>query len=81
MHILVDGVPVAAVPGQSVAVALMVAGIGALRTSPLQAAPRGAFCLSGVCQECVIRIDGVATPACEVLVRDGLAVALGRTDA
>ena len=73
--------PVAAVPGQSLVVALMVAGIGALRTNPLHGAPRGAFCLSGVCQECVIRIEGVATPACQVLVRDKLVIALGRTDA
>ncbi len=81
MHILVDGVPVAAVLGQSVAVALMVAGIAALRTSPKEGAPRGAFCLSGVCQECVVRISGIATPACQVPVRDGLAVTLGRVDA
>ena len=75
---MVDGVPVPAVAGQSVAVALMAAGIMALRTSPLRGAPRGAFCLAGICQECVVRIDGVATPACLVPVRDGLAVALGR---
>ena len=77
MHITVDGAPVAALPGQSVAVALMVAGITMLRSSPQAGAPRGAFCLSGVCQECLVRIDGFATLACQMPVRDGLAVALG----
>ena len=81
MHILVDDVPVPAVAGQSVAVAMMAAGILALRASPVDAAPRGAFCLMGICQDCVVRIDGVAAPACQVPVRDGLAVTLGRTGA
>ena len=81
MHIWVDGAPVAAVPGQSVAVALLAAGIATLRTSPVAGGPRGAFCLTGVCQECVLPIDGVAAPACQVPVRDGLVVVLGRAGA
>lgn len=81
MHILVDGVPVPAVAGQSVASALMTAGIFALRRSPRENAPRGAFCLMGVCQECVLEIEGVAMPACQVPVRPALAVTLGLADA
>lgn len=78
MHILVDGVPVPAHPGQSVAAALLAAGIVRLRSSPRDGTPRGAFCLMGVCQECVLQIDGATAPACQVAVRTGLAVALGR---
>lgn len=81
MQILVDGVPVEATPGQSVAAALMAAGILRLRSSPRQNAPRGAFCLMGVCQECVLHFDGIALPACQVPVRPGLSVVLDRADA
>lgn len=78
MHVLVDGVPIPATPGQSVAAALMAAGLVWLRSSPRQNAPRGAFCLMGVCQECVLRIDGIALPACQVPVRPDLAIELDR---
>ena len=76
MHIMVDGTAVAAVPGQSVASALMAAGVLLLRRSRRDGAPRGAFCLSGVCQECIVRIDDAAVLACQVPVRPALAVAL-----
>lgn len=76
MHLVVDGSPVPASPGQSVAAALLAAGILWLRCSPRTQAPRGAFCLMGTCQECVLRIDGLARPACQVAAQDGMAVAL-----
>ena len=79
MRIIVDGVPVAAVPGQSVAAALMAAGMLHLRDSPRDGAPRGAFCLMGICQECVVVIDGTTAAACQVPVRDAIAVTLDRT--
>ena len=78
MHILVDGTPVPAFAGQSVATALLTAGVTWLRSSPRRSAPRGAFCLTGVCQECVLWIDGVPAPACQVPVRPALTVELGR---
>ncbi len=66
----------AAVPGQSVAVALMAAGVTTLRSSLVERAPRGAFCLTGVCQECVVRIGAGSALACQTPVRDGMAVGL-----
>lgn len=77
MFIVVNGARVDAAPGQSVAAALLAAGILHLRDSPRAGAPRGAFCLIGVCQECVLQIDGAAVPACQVPVRSGMAVSLG----
>ena len=73
----VDGNPVQAFAGESVAAALMAAGIRNLRPSPKAATPRGAFCFMGVCQECVVRIDGRVVPSCLEPVRDGLDVSLG----
>lgn len=69
-----DGRHVTARPGQSVAMALWDAGVRALRESPRDAAPRGVFCAIGICQECVVLIDGVRRPACTTLVRPGLNV-------
>ncbi len=77
MIILVDGLAVAAVPGQSVAVALLSAGVVHLRDSPREGAPRGAFCRMGTCQECALEIDGVVALACQAPVRAGLRVTLG----
>jgi predicted molibdopterin-dependent oxidoreductase YjgC len=75
--IVVDGRAVRAQAGQSLAAALLAAGIVALRESPRAGDPRGAFCFMGVCQECVVRVDGRAAQACLVRVSDGLAVSLG----
>lgn len=76
--ISVDGAPVAARAGQSVAVALAMVGLRTLRHAPRDGAPRGAFCLMGVCQECVCTIDGVWREACRVPVRHGMTVVTGR---
>ena len=69
-----DGRPVTARAGQTVAIALWDTGIRALRTSPIDRAPRGMFCAIGICQECVVLIDGVRRPSCTTLVRAGLRV-------
>ena len=62
--------------GQPVAIALLVAGQRALRLDTRQGGMRGAFCLMGVCQECVVLIDGRRVEACRELVREGLIVKL-----
>lgn len=77
VRIQVDGRLVEAYEGETVAAALLAAGMVALRRSPRTGAPRGAFCMMGVCQECVVSIDGVPGPSCRVSVREGLDVALG----
>lgn len=77
--ITVDGRPLACCAGETVATALLAAGFRRLRASPRAAAPRGAFCMVGVCQECAIRIDDRIQQACLVRVRRGLRVELGPT--
>jgi predicted molibdopterin-dependent oxidoreductase YjgC len=73
---VVDGMAVAAHRGETLAAALMAAGLLRLRHSPRDFAPRGAFCFMGVCQECVVRVDGVLRQSCQVAAEDGLAVVL-----
>jgi predicted molibdopterin-dependent oxidoreductase YjgC len=73
---MVDGQAMTAPAGISVAAALIAAGHIVLRRSPTADAPRGAFCLMGVCQECTVIIDGRAERACMTPVREGLTITL-----
>jgi predicted molibdopterin-dependent oxidoreductase YjgC len=71
-----DGRRISGFPGESLAVALMNAGIVALRQSPLVRAPRGVFCMMGVCQECLVQVDGRVVTACLEPVRADMEVKL-----
>ncbi len=64
--------------GETVAAALWASGIRNLRPSPVMAAPRGMFCYMGVCQECVVVIDGKRETSCSFPVSEGLSVTLLR---
>ncbi|MCX4584714.1 (2Fe-2S)-binding protein [Streptomyces sp. NBC_01481] len=57
-EITMDGSPVAALPGQSVAAALWTAGILAWRTTRKAGRPRGVFCGIGQCYDCLATING-----------------------
>jgi aerobic-type carbon monoxide dehydrogenase small subunit (CoxS/CutS family) len=73
----VDGQAMTAPDGEPLSTALAAAGLLGLRHSPRNGAPRGAFCHMGVCQECVVTVDGRTVQACLTPVRAGLAVRLG----
>ena len=75
-RIRVDGREVAAFHGESLDAALLAAGIRHLRDSPLAGAPRGALCFMGVCQECLVEVDGATAQACQTAVADGMVVRL-----
>ena len=71
----VDGKEIRARLGDTVAAALLAAGIERCRTTPVSGAPRAPYCLMGVCFDCLVTIDGVGSrQACLVLVREGMAV-------
>jgi D-hydroxyproline dehydrogenase subunit gamma len=72
--ISVDGRMIDAYAGEMLAAALMASGVVCLRRSPKAHTPRGAFCLMGVCQECVVLIEGRLRQACLTVVADGLKV-------
>jgi predicted molibdopterin-dependent oxidoreductase YjgC len=73
----VDGETISAFEGECLALALAAAGHLTLRHSPEAGGSRGFFCLRGVCQECVVEIDGDRRTACMEVVREGMTVALG----
>lgn len=72
--ITLDGEAVYGAAGATVASLLLSSGLRTLRRSPRAGTPRGAFCLMGVCQECVLLVDGVLRQACLVAARDGMRV-------
>ena len=73
--IVVDGIEVAARAGDTVAAAMLAAGWSCCRTTPVSGAPRGPFCMMGVCFECLVTIDGRASQqACLVIVASDMRV-------
>jgi len=69
-----DGEAIDAHPGDTVAAALLRARITTFTRSIKYHRPRGPFCLSGTCGQCLMRVDGVPSlPACRVKVQEGMA--------
>jgi predicted molibdopterin-dependent oxidoreductase YjgC len=70
-----EGKLIQAMVGDTVAAALMVAGINKFHNSPVSEEPRGPYCMMGVCFECLVEIDGVGhQQACLVSVKDGMVI-------
>lgn len=78
IELTVDGEPLRAPAGQSVAAALLVAGALTLRESP-GGSPRGLYCGIGVCQECRVIVDGQVVRSCVTPVAAGMEVRTGIT--
>ena len=73
----VDGQPICARRGISLALALMEAGIVPLRRTPVSGAPRSPLCLMGVCFECLCELGGQQNvQSCMIEVADGMRVRL-----
>jgi hypothetical protein len=71
----VNGRPVHAFEGESVAAALMRDGRLALRTTPKRSETRGYYCGMGVCHECLVDVADVGPRrSCQLAVSEGLRV-------
>jgi len=74
VELLLDGRPVEAFEGETVAAVLLAEGELATRRT-VKGEPRGVFCGMGVCFDCLVVVDGVPnTRACMTWVRDGMQV-------
>lgn len=72
LHLTLDGVPLRAHPGDSVASALLAHSGDAMRQTGKDA-PRSAFCMMGVCFDCLIEVNGQPNmQACQTPVRNGM---------
>ena len=75
--ILVDGDEITAHLGETVAGALMGAGIRAFRETFRRKLPRGLYCGMGVCYDCLVLVDGRPnTRACMTYVIEGMQIRL-----
>lgn len=73
--VTVDGARITAKDGDTVAAALLAAGFGASRTTPVSGAPRAPYCMMGVCFECLVTVDGIGNrQGCLTPVREGMAI-------
>jgi predicted molibdopterin-dependent oxidoreductase YjgC len=76
--ITVDGKPVQAFAGESVATVLLALGQRAFRHTDRNHEPRGIFCGMGICFDCLVTIDGVENVrACMTLVEEGMTIETG----
>lgn len=72
VHLTVDGVPVTARAGDTVAAALL-AHSGDPSRQSATGAPRTAFCMMGVCFDCLVEVDGCPNcQGCMIQVREGM---------
>ena len=78
IELVVDGAPLRAPAGQSLAAALIASGRSVLRSSP-GGSPRGVYCGIGVCQECRVVVDGAVVRACVTPVVAGMSVTTAHT--
>ena len=70
-----EGKPVVAQAGETLAAALIAAGIVALRETVRDGETRGPYCMIGNCFECRVEIDGNPNQqACLQRVRSGMQV-------
>jgi D-hydroxyproline dehydrogenase subunit gamma len=77
--IFVEGESFAARATDTVAAALLAAGLERFRTTPVSGAPRAPYCMMGVCFDCLVTIDGSANQqACLIRVREGMRIEMQR---
>ena len=70
-----EGETITASTGETLAAALLAAGIVALRETAADGEARGPWCMIGNCFECLVEIDGEPNrQACLVEVRAGMSV-------
>ncbi|MAU97478.1 MAG: hypothetical protein CMP81_16585 [Fulvimarina sp.] len=76
-----EGRDVEARAGETIAAALIASGETTTRASVVSGAPRGPFCMMGVCFECLVEIDGVPNrQACMIVAEPGMTVARQTAD-
>lgn len=74
LRLTLDGAPVTARAGDTVAAAMLAHSGDAFRRTA-KGAPRTAYCMMGVCYDCLVEIDGRANmQACMTVARDGMTV-------
>ena len=80
IKVTVDGRPVAARAGDSVAAVLLAEAVRPTRFSAVSGSPRAPYCMMGVCFECLVTIDGAGNrQGCLVAAAEGMAIETQRS--
>lgn len=75
VRITVDGAPLTAREGETIAAAMLAAGLRVNRMTKKLNEPRGLFCGIGQCTDCVMVVNGVPNiRTCVTAVADGMTV-------
>jgi sarcosine oxidase subunit alpha len=73
VSVTVDGIPLPAYLGETLAAVMLAAGWRVFRYAPRTGSPRGLFCGMGVCYDCLMVVDGRPNVrACMTPVTDGM---------
>ena len=79
VRVVIDGAQIVARTGDTVAAAMLAAGIDHCRETPVSGSPRAPYCMMGVCFDCLVTVDGVGNrQACLMRVREGMQVEIQR---
>lgn len=71
----IDGAPVSAEPGETVAAVILRQSEPWCRLTTVSGSKRAPYCMMGVCFECLAEVDGVASvQTCLVPVTDGMTI-------
>ena len=74
-----EGLAIAARPDDSIAAAMIAAGVTTTRHTPVTGAGRGPYCMMGACFDCLAMVDGrPSVQTCMTQVRDGMRIELQR---
>jgi predicted molibdopterin-dependent oxidoreductase YjgC len=74
-----NGAPVTARAGDTVAAALLASGLVVTRRSPVSDENRGPYCMMGACFECLVTVDGVGNrQGCLITIAEGMTVETGK---
>ena len=77
VQVSINGQPVTALEGDTVAALLLTTNHRHTRTTAISGAPRAPMCLMGVCFECLVEIDGIPNQrACMTSVCDGMKITI-----
>jgi predicted molibdopterin-dependent oxidoreductase YjgC len=75
VDVTIDGRAEKARAGDTVAAALLSAGVLTDRVSDVSGAPRAPYCMMGVCFECLVTVDGIGNrQGCLIPVRAGMRI-------
>ena len=75
IEVTIDGRSARVRASDTVAAALLSAGVLASRVADVSGAPRAPYCMMGVCFECLVTVDGVSNrQGCLVAVKPGMRI-------